>query len=221
MEVGLGSRLIADITASYYEIYIRKYAKGKLIDIGCGKVPFYEAYKDYITDNICVDWENTSHKNDYLDYECDLTKKLPFDEGEFDTILVSDVLEHLSQPEFLWEEIARLLTTGGKILMSVPFYYCIHEAPHDYYRYTEYALHRFAASVGCEIIFISPLGGIPEIIADILAKQFQSIPILGKILATGIQHFTYAFVRTRFGKKMSEKTSIKFPIGYFLVAEKK
>jgi len=98
-EVGVGSRLIADITATLYDTYIPKYAKGKLIDLGCGKVPLFEAYRKYVTDNVCVDWENTRQRNEYLDYEYDITKNLPFKDGEFDTIILSDVLEHIPQPE--------------------------------------------------------------------------------------------------------------------------
>ena len=128
-EVGVGSRLIADITARLYDEHIKDNAKGRLIDLGCGKVPLFEAYKDYVTDNVCVDWENTLHKNPYLDVECDLTKRLPFGDAEFDTVVLSDVLEHIPQPELVWHEIARIMRSGGRLLMNVPFYYWIHERP--------------------------------------------------------------------------------------------
>ena len=219
-ELGIGSRLIGDIVASFYDTYIPKYVKGKLIDLGCGKVPLFEAYRDYITENICVDWKNTLHKNKYLDYECDLTQKLPFNNSEFDTIILSDVLEHMSQPEKLWEEISRILVPHGKVIMNTPFFYWLHDRPDDYYRYTEYALRRFADSVGLEILFLKPLGGAPEILADILAKNFQEIPLIGKSIAVVLQYITYIFIRTAVGKKISEATSVAFPFGYFLVAEK-
>ena len=93
-ELGVGSRLIALRVAQMYNQYIRIYAKGVLVDLGCGKVPLYEAYKEYVTENICVDWENTLHKNDLLDYECDLNKPLPLSDARFDTIILSDVLQN-------------------------------------------------------------------------------------------------------------------------------
>lgn len=95
-EVSISSRLMTNIIASYYEYYIPKYAKGKLIDLGCGKVPLYEIYKSFVTDNICIDWPNTLHKNMFLDYEYDITKDLPFENETFDTIILSDVLEHVA-----------------------------------------------------------------------------------------------------------------------------
>ena len=215
-ELRIGSRLIADIIAKYYDTNIRKYAKGRLIDLGCGKVPFFEAYRDYITENICIDWK----KNEYSDCECDLNSSLPFNDGEFDTIILSDVLEHISQPENLWKEMARVLVAGGKVLMNTPFYYWLHDTPYDYYRYTEYALQRFAELTGFKIIFLKPIGGAPEVLADILAKYLQFVPIIGKYLANITQSVARIFLKTNLGKKISEETSESFPLGYFLVAEK-
>ncbi len=219
-EVGGGSRLVTDIVASFYETYLPQYARGKLIDLGCGKVPLFEAYKNYVTDNICVDWKNTRHPNEYLDYECDLDKPLPFKDGEFDTTILSDVLEHLAQPENLWREMARILAPNGKIILNTPFYYCLHETPHDYFRYTEYALKHFAKQAGLRIVVMKPLGGTPEILADILAKNLLYLPVIGKSLGTAIQALTLAFIKTAWGRKVSEKTSALFPLGYFLIAEK-
>ena len=62
------------------------------MDLGCGKVPLYIAYRDLVSDIICVDWENTQHENEYLDLEYDITKVLPFVNEEFDTIILSDDL---------------------------------------------------------------------------------------------------------------------------------
>lgn len=220
-EVGVSSRLIVDLIAKAYDESIRRNAKGKLLDLGCGKVPFFMVYRDYVADNICVDWENTKHKNVYLDFECDLTKNLPLKDGEFDTIILSDVLEHIPSPEHLCKEISRVLSTNGRLMMNVPFYYHLHERPHDYYRYTEYALRRFIENSGLKLLQIDSLGGVPEILADILAKSFQRIPVIGESFAIFIQWSTLLFIRTRFGRKISEGTKRNFPLGYFLIAEKR
>jgi SAM-dependent methyltransferase len=219
-EVGIGSRLITDLIADFYDSNLRKHARGKLLDLGCGKVPLYAVYREFVTDNICVDWSNTTHKNEYLDYELDLTKNLPFSDSEFDTIILSDVLEHIPVPELLWREMARILSSNGKIIMNVPFYYWLHEQPHDYYRYTEFALRRFAETSGLRLIQLEPIGGAPEVMTDIFAKCILRLPKLGRSLARVAQWFTLSFIRTRFGKKVSETTSSSFPLGYFLIAEK-
>jgi len=214
------SRLAADLVSELYDEHIPTHVTGKLIDLGCGQVPLYEAYKNYVTDNLCVDWQNSNHKNIFLDHECDLAAALPFREGQFDTIVLSDVLEHIPVPEKLWIEMARILAPGGKVLMNTPFLYTLHEVPHDYYRYTEYALRRFALSVNLNVLVLESIGGAPEVVADILAKNRCFIPILGHGAALAIQFITRAFVRTSPGKRLSRRTGRRFPLGYFLVLEK-
>ena len=187
-EVSVGSRLFTDLIALVYERSLPTHARGRLLDLGCGKVPLYMAYREFVTENICVDWQNTLHKNEYLDHECDLTAALPFDDVSFDTIILSDVLEHIPQPELLWTEMARLLAPGGKLLMNVPFYYWLHEQPHDYYRYTEFGLRRFVDLAGLRLLELKSLGGAPEIMADIFAKNVQRVPHVGVPLEIGRAH---------------------------------
>ncbi|WP_460427499.1 class I SAM-dependent methyltransferase [Azotobacter armeniacus] len=219
-EVSIGSRLVTDLIAGFYDNNLKQHAKGKLLDLGCGKVPLYAAYRKFVTDNICVDWGNTVHKNEHLDYELDLTKNLPFNDSEFDTIILSDVLEHIPVPEKLWKEMTRVLSMEGKIIMNVPFYYWLHEKPHDYYRYTEFALRRFVETSELKLIQLEPMGGAMEIMTDIFAKNILQLPKLGRPFALVTQWFTLGFIRTKFGKKVSEATSRNFPIGYFLIVEK-
>lgn len=219
-EVGISSRLIGDLIADFYDRNLRQHAKGKLVDLGCGKVPLYAAYREFVTDNVCVDWDSTLNKSEYVDYELDLTKDLPFEDGEFDTIILSDVLEHIPTPEHLWGEMARILSRNGKIVMNVPFYYWLHEQPHDYYRYTEFALRRFVEISGLRLIQLEPIGGAPEIMADVFSKNILRLPKLGRSLARAAQWLTLGFIKTKFGKKMSEATSSSFPVGYFLIAGK-
>ena len=219
-EVGIGSRLITDIIARIYDDNLQQYAHGNLLDLGCGNVPLYEAYKDYVTENICVDWENTLHKNKHLDFECDLSKPLPFSNGEFDTIILSDVLEHIPEPEMLWREMARILAKDGVLLMNVPFFYWLHEQPHDYYRYTEFALQRFVERSDLKLVNLRPIGGAPEIVTDIFAKNVLRLPRIGKSLAIFAQWLTLLLLRTRFGEKVSAGTADSFPFGYFLVVQK-
>jgi len=220
-EVAVSSRLCADLIASKYDVFLKLYAKGKLLDLGCGNVPLYIAYKELVSSNVCVDWENTWHKNAYLDFNCDLSKPLPFANGEFDTIILSDVLEHIAEPEQLWQEMARILAPGGKIIMNVPFYYWLHEQPNDYYRYTKFALNRFVKNSELSLVHLSPIGGAPEIMCDIFAKNaLVFIPIFGKAIASISQSLTMFFISTKLGAKLSKVTSDNFPLGYFLIAEK-
>lgn len=47
--------------------------------------------------------------------------RLPFKEGAFDTIILSEVLEHLDTPQEALKEVYRVLTTGSRVVISVPY----------------------------------------------------------------------------------------------------
>ncbi len=220
-QIGVASRLIADQVAHFYDLNIPQYAKGHLLDLGCGQVPLYEAYKKYITENTCIDWENALEENQFIDKYCDLNQPLPLASSQYDTIILSDVLEHIQKPQLLWEEMYRVMKTDGTLLLNVPFYYWIHADPYDYFRYTKYALRAMAEEVGFDIISIETVGGCPEILADIIAKLIVTTPLIGKFSAKSIQYITTLFIRTKVGAKVSLRTANRFPLGYAMIAKKR
>jgi SAM-dependent methyltransferase/spore maturation protein CgeB len=46
---------------------------------------------------------------------------LEFEDGAFDTLVAGELLEHLTQPERMLQQMARLLAPGGRAVISVPF----------------------------------------------------------------------------------------------------
>jgi SAM-dependent methyltransferase len=131
-----------------------------LLDFGCGLVPLYDAYRGFVSSIVCLDWENSPHSNPYLDATQDLSGVINLESESFDTILVSDVFEHLPDPALTWTELNRLLRPGGKIILNVPFFYGLHESPHDYYRFTEYALRLLAERAGFAVVELESIGGL-------------------------------------------------------------
>jgi len=219
-EVSTSSHLIGKLIAEFYDVNLRKHAHGRLLDLGCGKAPLYGFYKEFIHSNVCVDWDNSPHSSRYIDLACDLNQPLPLESNSFDTIILSDVLEHIRRPDQLWQEIYRVLSPKGKILMNVPFFYWLHEEPYDYFRYTRHALASMVEEANLKIIELYPMGGSPEVLADLLAKNLHPIRFIGRPLAIFLQKLAWFFIKTSWGKKVSKTTSQKFPLGYFLIAEK-
>jgi SAM-dependent methyltransferase len=219
-EVGLGSRLVTDRVAALYEQHLPRFARGRLIDLGCGKAPLYGSYRPLVDEVTCVDWAQSAHASPYLDREVDLNQTLPFDDAAFDVVLLSDVLEHVPAPQRLWCEVARLLAPGGHALVNVPFLYGVHEAPHDYGRYTEFALRRFAAEAGLAVPVLVPVGGSLHVLADLLAKHFAHLPLFGAPLASAAQGLVALLDRSAWGRRFAERTGARFPLGYFMVAER-
>lgn len=167
-----GSYTMLTLQAKVFSYVIKKYAKGSLLDLGCGNIPLYEFYKNYISDNYCVDWLNTLHKNDFLDLETDITKPLPIEKETFDTILSTQVLEHIYNPSEFFAECKRLLKPNGVLIVSSNFSYWEHECPYDYLRHTQFFFKRIAEENGFEMLETLPLGDGLAVIADIAEKIF-------------------------------------------------
>lgn len=220
-ELSIASRLIATLVGRMYQNALAAHARGRLLDLGCGKAPLFGMYRRRVDTVTCVDWGNSLHDNQFIDQEVDLTKRLPFGDGSFDTIVLSDVLEHIPTPSALCHEIARILAPGGKLLMNVPFYYPIHEEPYDFYRYSRFALVRLLEGAALGVVSLEPVGGAPEIVADIVAKvALDGRGRLGALAAAVIQRAALAATSTAPGRRLSSGTRERFPLGYFAVAQK-
>ena len=61
-------------------------------------------------------------------------------DASFDVVLCTEVLEHLPEPQRAIDEIFRVLAPGGQLLLTTRFLFPIHDAPHDYFRFTKYGL---------------------------------------------------------------------------------
>lgn len=186
--VSASSRLIVDCVGRAVVPMIERPAHGRFLDLGCGKAPFAGAYKPLASTVTCVDW----NAGRYVDFTHDLTKPLPFDDDSFDTVLLSDVLEHIPTPELLCREIGRILAPQGNLIANTPFLYWLHETPHDYYRYTEYALRRLMADAGLQVVEMQPIGGAPEVLADLVSKCVVRAPG-GNFAAAAIQAIAWRF----------------------------
>jgi SAM-dependent methyltransferase len=219
-QVSVGSRFITDIIAQSYERAIRAHARGRLLDMGCGHVPLYGVYQDLVEETICIDWANTFHPSIHLDFVVDLDGKLPFVDGSFDTILLTDVLEHLAEPAGAICEAARVLRLCGKLIIGVPFFYWVHEAPHDYHRYTEFALRRMCRLSGLSVVELHAYGGLPEILCDLAAKVLEYLPRPLAALLRPIHIAASSLDATWPVRKLSDYSRPSFPLGYVVVAEK-
>ena len=207
-EVNPSSLLIADLTAKWYDSNIKEFAKGRLLDLGCGKAPLYGTYVEYVDSVVLADWGNSLHENKHLDVVCDITKKLPFEDNSFDTIILSDVLEHLPNPKLLLVELKRILRNDGNVLINVPFMYWIHEAPYDYHRYTEFMLRKLVKDEGMDVVKLEALGGGYAVLIDLVAKLLKGKKAI----------FVQTILRKIFSKKINART--EFPISYALVCKK-
>lgn len=215
-KAGIGSRLIGDIQAKNYSKLIKKHAHGILLDLGCGEVPLFKMYKPYVDEIYCTDWPNSNHDLVFLDFKLNLNKPFPISDSTFDTIILTDVLEHISKPELIWYEIARILKIGGKVIIGVPFFHYLHEEPFDYFRYTEFRLRMYCEENNLKVIELYPYGASLEIFFDLISKHIANIKLISYL-----NYLVGRFlINSPIGKKIYLRTSSKFPLGYCLVVQK-
>lgn len=138
---------------SYTHLY-----KGDLYDLGCGEAPFKSFFLQYADKYIGVDWSATQHDAS-ADIVADLNKQLAMESGIADTIISMSVMEHLCEPQTMLNEAFRILRPGGNLVLQVPWQWWIHEAPHDYFRYTPYALRMMLQKAGFEDVDVVPQSG--------------------------------------------------------------
>jgi SAM-dependent methyltransferase len=135
---------------------ISKYAKGNFLDLGCGNKPYETLYNPVTSYQTGCDVMQ-SDKN-RVDVLCPITD-LKFNDAQFDTILCTQVLEHVFEHDKMMKEIFRVMKPGGHIILTVPFAWELHEEPYDFFRYTKHALKELFEQAGFEIDYIKPNGG--------------------------------------------------------------
>ena len=67
-------------------------------------------------------------------------RALALADASFDVVLCTEVLEHIPEPQRAIDEMYRVLRPGGTLLLTTRFLFPIHDAPHDYFRFTKYGL---------------------------------------------------------------------------------
>lgn len=88
----------------------------RVLDLPAGNGLLSERLRAAGHDAVCADINRA--RPDYV--YADLNARLPFADGEFDTILCLEGLEHVLDPQALIGELARITRPGGRIILSTP-----------------------------------------------------------------------------------------------------
>ncbi|MEO8370628.1 MAG: class I SAM-dependent methyltransferase [Candidatus Solibacter sp.] len=107
-----------------------------------------------------------------VDALADLTA-LPFRAGTFDAAVHIVTIEHLREPGKALAEIGRSLVPGGLLLIAAPHEWEVHQAPHDYFRYTRYGLAYLLEQAGFEVRAMNAAGGYFRLLARRLLNGLQ------------------------------------------------
>jgi SAM-dependent methyltransferase len=101
---------------------------------------------------------------------------LPFGPGAFDACINVVTLEHVREPAAALREIARVLKPGGTLLLVVPHEWEVHQAPHDYFRFTAHGVRYLLEGAGFADLRIEPVGGFFRLLARRLLNGLRFFP---------------------------------------------
>lgn len=168
--------------------WIRGHARGRVLDIGCAD-RWIQPHLPKECDYIGLDYPVTggvlyrARPDVFAD-----ASRLPLHDSSVDTVLLLEVLEHLRHPAHSLSEIARVLRPGGELLLTLPFLYPVHDAPHDYQRYTCHGLVREMQAAGFAVEDPMPTLGSIET-AGLLANL-----VMGGVIGEAIQKHSLSIV---------------------------
>ena len=141
------------------------YAKGKLLDVGCGDKPYrrvFQHIEDYIgfdrPAGMDVERYNQKKRKNAIDVHAE-ADSFPFLDASFDTVLAMQVIEHLPHPKKFFEEVSRVLVQGGYLILTFPLINPLHEEPYDFFRYTEYGINILSNMNGLQVVKTTKMGG--------------------------------------------------------------
>lgn len=145
------------------------HADGILFDVGVSEGPYRDIFEPKVTRYVGMEYPPA-----ILDKQPEMWSmlakvktlvqvfgdggRLPVQTSSVDTVLSTEVLEHVPDPKRLVNEMARVLKPGGKLLLTVPFIQPLHELPSDYFRFTPSSLRCFVEDAGLEVESITPRG---------------------------------------------------------------
>lgn len=129
------------------------FIKGIILDAGSGEVRRYKTFfnfEKYLTLDI-----NSKNNPDIIGSVLDI----PLNENSVDSIISTQVLEHVKNPQKAISEFYRVIKKGGFCLLTAPQWSELHEEPNDYQRFTKFGLEELFKNAGFKIVLIERHGG--------------------------------------------------------------
>lgn len=139
---------------------VDNYVTGDVLDVGCGGKPHRSVFTN-VSRYIGMDWpspETYEVTRGALDVMAS-ANYLPFSSQSFDTVVATQLIEHLEDPCAFLTEAYRVLKDKGHLICTFPHINPVHEAPRDFFRYTKFGFQTLCARSGLEVIHLAEIGG--------------------------------------------------------------
>jgi SAM-dependent methyltransferase len=150
----------------------------RVLDVGCGVKPYYPFFAACASEYVGVDVvENPAAEL------LGPVEALPVEDGSFDVVLCTQVLEHCDDPAQAVRELRRVLAPGGRVLASTHGVQVYHPSPQDLWRWTHEGLRRvFEGHADWAGVSVTPAAGTASGLAMLLGT-FVEIALRRTVLA--------------------------------------
>ena len=97
----------------------------KILDLGCGSGEIACLYSNNGFQVICVDFSSVAielcNQKNLKAFKMDIDLGLDFKDNSFDFVIAGDVIEHVFDPIFVFNEIHRVLKPNGELFATLPY----------------------------------------------------------------------------------------------------
>lgn len=127
--------------------YLGTYISGDTLDFGAGGAKYRPLITPHTTTYTTFDME----AGEQIDVVGDALNP-PFKDNSFDTVIATQVLEHVEKPWVVVHEMKRILREGGTCIVTAPFLVPYHAYPTDFFRYTKEGMESLFKNEGFTIV---------------------------------------------------------------------
>lgn len=213
---------------------IKEIPKGKkILDAGAGESKYKKYCKQLLYKS--QDFNKYDGKGDGVGLQTDTwdvggidivsdISSIPVEDGSYDYILCTEVLEHIPYPDMAIKEFSRILKKGGRLILTSPFGSQTHFAPYHFYTgFNIYWYREVFKHHGLEILEFERNGNYFDFVSlelvrtPIMLKKHSSLGILSYLL--------YVFVLLLvliiwILSKTTKKSEEQMCFGYHVLAKK-
>ena len=169
-------QFIVPLLRQHIEYALNTYAdpaplKGRVLDVGCGRQPFRKTLESLGYSYTSLDAQQNPENS--VDLICAIDEPLPMEftsYGPFHLILCTEVMEHVADWDMAFRNLATLVAEGGRLLITCPHFYQLHEEPYDFWRPTLHALKHFGDRAGFQVVQQEAAGDAWDVLGTVLAN---------------------------------------------------
>lgn len=162
---------IEDVLSTYA---IPTSSNPRVLDVGCGRQPFRQDLEGLGYKYVSIDAQQNPENS--VDIVCEIDKPLPHEllSGCFDFIFCTEVMEHVADWNVAFGNFVQLLVPGGKLFITCPHFYILHEEPYDFWRPTPYALQYFGNRYGLKVVHQINAGDAWDVMGTLLGSCYST-----------------------------------------------